>query len=286
MSPRRVVYTVLMGGYESLLEQPQAGAQGTDLICFTDDPETTSETWQVRHVKPALPADPNRSSRRPKILAHEYLADYDESLYIDNAVLLTAPADVVFDHMLTSTEPMAVARHSFRESLREEFEAVVEIGLDAGWVVAEQLGHYERAASHVLAGPTLWGGLLARRHNESAVREAMQIWWEHVLRYSRRDQLSLPLALEMAGLDPLIHRVNNRHSAFHEWPDERVFRSRNPSAPLPDALQRIAAQESELLEARQRIAVLEDELLAVRTSTSWRMTRPVRTIAELVRGVE
>ena len=241
MPPRRVVYTVLMGGYESLLEQPQAGAQGTDLICFTDDPGTTSETWQLRHVKPVLPADSNRSSRRPKILAHEYLAHYDESLYIDNAVLLTAPADVVFDHMLTSTAPMAVARHSFRGSLREEFEAVVEDGVDAGWVVAEQLGHYERTASHVLAGPTLWGGMLARRHNESAVRNAMQIWWEHVLRYSRRDQLSLPLALEVAGLDPLVHRLDNRHSAFHEWPDERVFRSRSRGAALPDALQRIAA---------------------------------------------
>ena len=179
---------------------------------------------------------------------------------------------------------MAVARHSFRGSLREEFEAVVEDGVDAGWVVAEQLGHYERTASHVLAGPTLWGGMLARRHNESAVRNAMQIWWEHVLRYSRRDQLSLPLALDVAGLDPLVHRLDNRHSAFHEWPDERVFRSRSRGAALPDALQRIAALENELLDALQRVVVLENELLAVRTSTSWRMTRPVRTIAELVRG--
>ena len=122
------------------------------------------------------------------------------------------------------------------------------------------------------------------RHNESAVRNAMQIWWEHVLRYSRRDQLSLPLALKAAGLDPLVHGLDNRHSAFHEWPDDRVFRSRDRGAALPDALQRITALERDLLDALQRIAALENEVLAVRTSTSWRMTRPVRRLAKLVRG--
>src|SRR5262249_20865702 len=151
---------------------------------------------------------PVRSSRRPKILAHEYLADYDESLYIDNSVLLTASADVAFDRLLTSTAPMAVVRHSFRETLRDEFGAVVQHDLDAEWIVTEQLVDYERTAPHALAGPTLWGGILARRHNEPLVQQAMQIWWEHVLRYSRRDQLSLPPALAAARLDPLAHQID------------------------------------------------------------------------------
>jgi hypothetical protein len=33
-----------MGGYESLLEQPSAGINGTDLICFTDDAHLDSDT--------------------------------------------------------------------------------------------------------------------------------------------------------------------------------------------------------------------------------------------------
>src|SRR5262249_36056947 len=163
------------------------------------------ETWQVRQIEPVFPADPVRSSRRPKILAHEYLADYEESLYIDNSVLLTAPAEAAFDHLLTSSSPMAVVKHSFRGTLREEFAAVVQHDLDGEWIVTEQLVDYERTAPHALTGPTLWGGILARRHNEPLVRRAMEIWWEHVLRYSRRDQLSLPPSLYAARLDPLVH---------------------------------------------------------------------------------
>src|SRR5436190_13933362 len=88
-SVRRVVYTVLMGGYEPLLEQHVAARFDTDLVCFTDDPALASPTWQIRLVEPSLPSDSGRSSRRPKILAHEYLPDYDESIYVDNSVLLT-----------------------------------------------------------------------------------------------------------------------------------------------------------------------------------------------------
>ena len=270
MPPRRVVYTVLMGGYESLVEQPLGGVQGTDLICFTDSVHLTSGTWHVRRVEPVFPADPNRSSRRPKILAHEYLADYDESLYIDNTVLLTAPADVVFDQLLSATSPMALVRHSERASLREEFAKVVENGLDAEWIVTEQLADYERTASQVLDGPTLWGGILARRHNEPSIRNAMQTWWEHVLRYSRRDQLSLPVALEAAGLDLLVHNLDNRRSTFHTWPDKSANRDRSRGAPLPKAPKLIAA--------------LENELAMRRSSASWRVTSPMRRMAAFVRG--
>jgi hypothetical protein len=230
----------------------------------------------VHQIEPVFPADPIRSSRRPKILAHEYLAQYDESLYIDNSVLLTAPAEVAFDQLLSSTAPMAVASHSFRGSLREEFAAVVQHDLDAEWIVTEQLVDYERTAPQVLAGPTLWGGILARRHNEPLVQRAMQIWWEHVLRYSRRDQLSLPPALDAARLHPLVHDLDNRRSAFHEWPENKVARSRTRGRRVLTASQRIAALENEL-------AMAQNELAQVRSSVSWRLTRPLRRVAAFVK---
>ncbi len=81
---RRVVYTCIMGGYEALMEQPVAADSGTDFVCITDDPTLRSEKWQIRTVESALPMDSARSSRAPKILAHRFLPDYDESLYVDN----------------------------------------------------------------------------------------------------------------------------------------------------------------------------------------------------------
>jgi hypothetical protein len=291
------VYTVLVGGYETLLEQHFAAAADTDLVCFTDDPTLTSTSWQIRRLTPRFPLDPNRSSRRPKILAHDYLADYDESLYIDNNVLLLVDPDAVFDALL-GDEPMAVLRHSFRGTLAGEFAAVVDQGKDAAWLCEEQRTHYERTHPELLSGPPYWGGLLLRRHHDPAVRGAMHLWWDHVLRYSRRDQLSLPVALAEAGLRPAVHELDNHISPFHEWPRGAAQRDPRKSAPLPPGpTERIARLEQDAAELTQRLheadraladvgaelaartgelAQRRDEIAKLRRSTSWRVTRPLR----------
>ena len=60
---RRVVYTVLMGRYEPLLEQHVASHFDTDLVCFTDDGDASSATWEIRHVDP--PKNPFEAEKRP-----------------------------------------------------------------------------------------------------------------------------------------------------------------------------------------------------------------------------
>jgi hypothetical protein len=124
---RRCIYAVLVGGYEALLEQPVAAVSGIDLLCFTDDVTQTSETWQIRPYRPVLEADLPRSSRRPKILAHEYLQDYDVSLYIDNSVLLTSDPAQTFDrHVDNSGSDF----HSWPRAARRASARGVPLGSD------------------------------------------------------------------------------------------------------------------------------------------------------------
>ncbi len=96
------------------------------------------------------------------------------------------------------------------------------------------------------------------------------------MRYSRRDQLSLPSALEAARLDPLVHDFDNRRSALHVWPENKVARSRKRRRRVLTASQRIAALENEL-------AMAQNELALVRSSVSWRMTHPLRRAAAFVK---
>src|SRR5215210_7134454 len=50
---RNVVFTALVGGYETLTEQPVAAESDFEFVCFTDDAELSSETWQI-HPERAL----------------------------------------------------------------------------------------------------------------------------------------------------------------------------------------------------------------------------------------
>ena len=126
------VYTALFGRYEDLLAQPIAAESELDFICFTDDPELSSDSWRIELVEPPLRSDPARSSRYPKICAHRFLDGYDTSLYIDNSVLLTrAPEEIVEMLLPDRGAAFGAAAHSFRETVEDEFVAVMDAGLDA-----------------------------------------------------------------------------------------------------------------------------------------------------------
>jgi len=330
MPARQVVFTVLTGGYEALQEQPAAIGDDIDRVCLTDDPTLTSTSWQVRHISLALPADAVRSARRMKILAHEYLPEYDESLYIDNSVALKVAPQLLFDTLLPEDAVMALARHSFRGPLRDEYAAVVEQHLDAAWVCEEQRTHYEQTDPAALEVPTLWSGLMLRRHNVPAVQAVMQIWWENVLRYSRRDQLSLPIALSTATFVPVVHELDNHSSDYHEWPrwvaettrpgrirvldgpDLRIVELEGSSAELRQEMARMEKVgverdairvelnalrvECDLLRRKTDAIRVERDTFAeatrqldacireIRMSTSWRMTRPARSLTGAIRS--
>jgi hypothetical protein len=301
VAARQVVFTSLTGGYEALMEQPVSADQDVDFICFTDDATLTSSSWDVRYLPRALPADPIRSSRRIKILAQEYLPDYDESLYIDNSVRLTVAPQEIFDAWLTPDAPLALLQHSFRGPLGDEFTAVIDQQREASWVCEEQLADYGRTDPEALKAPTLWTGLMLRRHSDPTLQPLMQLWWEHVLRYSRRDQLSLPIVLRAQPVATSVHQIDNQLSPFHEWPRWTPGTYRNLPTARPDGpeerilqLEREAGRlQADLIalrrssdEIRDRRTFLEGYIEEVRASTSWRVTKPLRLVADAFRTVD
>jgi FkbM family methyltransferase len=215
-TPKRAVYTALFGNYEGLQEQPAAASSTVPFICFTDDPDLTSETWEVRLAAPRFPLDSIRSARSVKILGHPDLADFTETLWIDNRVELTADPGAVLDSWLRDAD-VALFEHSFRETVLDEFTAVVDGGYDDPSRVYEQLIHYAESDPDVLEERPLWTGMIARR-STSAVRAAMASWSDHVMRYSRRDQLSISQTIRGHHLRVTRLVSDNRESEWHQWP--------------------------------------------------------------------
>jgi hypothetical protein len=289
------VYTCLFGRYETLNEQPAAKASRLPFICLTDDPALTSETWRIIQAEAVLPNDSVRSQRLHKIDPPAALQAFQASVYIDNSVILKQPPERMLERHLGSHE-FAVPTHGYRESIADEFAEVASLSLDDPDRLSEQQRHYEICDPGSLAERPYWAGILLRRHMGDRVQKVARIWAAHVLRYSRRDQLSLNYALRTAGLVPERIDIDNFTSEFHEWPvtDHRRTEVRTFAAAPGSSLERVRALETELAELQTRMNELQscvdmrhhalaDELAAARqrvheveSSNSWRLTSPLR----------
>jgi hypothetical protein len=266
---RLCVYTALVGDYEQLNEQPAAKNSDIPFICFTDDAQLRSDTWEVRQISCLLHNDPIRSQREIKLRPHEYLPEFEASLYIDNSVLLIEQPEAVFQKYFPASG-LALPGHSYRQNVTDEFLEVYKLGFDDHARILEQLNHYALSWPEVLDEKPYWGGIQLRNHRNAQARALLDLWMIHVLRYSRRDQLSINYVAHQLGFKPDMIEIDNNVSWFHNWPlERRRVRDkglRSPLASLAPTVARIRMMEQEIqkLDAERaehaaRIPALEKE---------------------------
>lgn len=212
---KRAVVTAIFGEYEALVEQPVAAESACDFICFTDDSELTSSTWNLVAVTPAIPGDAARSVRQVKIVGHPRLSQYSETLWIDNRVVLRRRPEELLESWLEGFD-LAMIRHSHRASVLDEYRAVLRKRLDSPARVREQLAMMRQFGPSVLEEVPYWGALIARRHT-LPVAEFAQTWMNSVLRFSRRDQLSVNEAIARCKLAVNGVELDNFASEWHMW---------------------------------------------------------------------
>ena len=275
-----VVYTVIMGEKFSLPKVDVAPAN-VDFICFSNRVIGDVGVWDVRLVEPLLPADLPRSSREYKIRPHIWLGDYNQSLYIDSKVHLIGDCRELYSHLMGDdiNRIIGVFEHSFHDTLHEEFLEVLKLNLDADYVIEEQLSEYKIFFSEYLDSKPFWGGMIARRHNNIDCIKSMNDWYANVLRYSRRDQLSLPIALRFVSEDRRsILKSSNFESSFHLWPVGEGVRPDNyysyfkPQSFLDPRDSAIAERDSAIAERDSAIA----ERDSIVNSTIWKISKPYR----------
>ncbi|QPF73762.1 DUF616 domain-containing protein [Roseateles sp. DAIF2] len=223
---RLVIYTVLTGAKEALgnpLAALPPGASSDlqiDWVCFTDNPRLRSEVWQLRDIG-AHPLPSEKLSRRPKALPHEYLQDWDYSLYIDNITVfkrLPQAAD------LASAGPylFKVFRHASRVNPRQEAAAIVQLGYESAERICGQLDFYAKLGPLEGITPLSTCTVILRQHGHPALQRFGVTWWEQILNFGKRDQMSFDFAVQHSGArlehlpglkndSDLIHNTANIH---------------------------------------------------------------------------
>jgi len=205
-----VVYTALVGAKESLAnplaDLPPGATSDLDLdfVCVTDNPALRSDVWRFVMLPEGrlggqhLP--PEKLSRRPKALPHDYFPDARFSLYIDNTVTfkrLPQASD------LTTTKPtlFRAFRHATRSNPEQEAGAVAMLGYDDVSTICNQLSFYEAQRPLATITPLTTATVLLREHHRPEVQRFGVLWWESILAFSKRDQLSFDYARQQSGAE-------------------------------------------------------------------------------------
>jgi asparagine synthase (glutamine-hydrolysing) len=205
---RLVVYTVLVGSKEALADPlrllpPGAGTDlDLDFVCLTDNPALRSDVWRVELI-PGGHLPPEKLSRRPKTLPHEYFPDAAWSLYVDNTVAfkrLPCRSDLQPAGRAAGAPLFRAFLHPNRKDLREEATVIAMLGYDDVDVVCRQLDFVARTYPLESFHPLTTATVLLREHHHEHVRGVGQTWWETFLAFSKRDQLSLNFALRQWGV--------------------------------------------------------------------------------------
>lgn len=192
---RVAVYTAITAGKDSLKTMPIYG--GVDRILFTDRPEDHAASgWYVQRACDLF-TDPRRNSRAHKLLAHQYLPDYDYSLWIDGSInLRVSPLDLV-DAYLRDAD-VAMFRHPARSCVYAEADGCIAAGSDHRETLAGQVAKYRQEGYPPDNGLNECAVIL-RRHN-AATEAFNNAWWSEYCRHSRRDQVSVNYVLRKLGV--------------------------------------------------------------------------------------
>ena len=76
-----VIYTAFTGDYDSLKE-PEFIDDNTKYVCFTQNPNLKSDTWEIIQMEDSI-LDDNRTAKQYRLFPHVYFPDFKYSFWLD-----------------------------------------------------------------------------------------------------------------------------------------------------------------------------------------------------------
>ena len=194
-----VLYSAHYGSADPLNPEVFGGFESCRRVLFTDRPGLSLPGVKVIH-DPLDGLDPARAARRAKLMPHRYFPQADWSIWIDNKSRLKVDPERVLAAVRAQSDAGFFAfAHFRRDCVYHEGQTVRELGLDDDRIVRERMRTYRAEGMPEHAG-LIEGHFIVRRHHDPDLIRFGERWFEHVLRYSRRDQISFPYLAWRLGL--------------------------------------------------------------------------------------
>lgn len=193
---KNVIYNVILGGYDDL-HDPEIITPGWDHICFTDNKDLKSDTWDIRVIKKDENLSNAKMAKKVMILYHDYINNYNISVCVPGYSVIKINLDFFIKDKFGAEYidyDMAILRHPKRRGhcVFEEATHLLpyyknEISRNS---LIYQIKMYKNDGMTTLIR-SLPTGILIRRHHRTNLERHCNLWWNEILKYSDRDQISL-----------------------------------------------------------------------------------------------
>ena len=198
---KTAIYTCITGGYDSL-KQPRATSCDFDFICFVGSGEKTCErdgAWIIREL-PKPEFEMRYLSRYVKTHPHEFLPEYEASVWMDgNIEVLDGSVFEAAEAALDAGHLFCGVPHPTRDCVYQEAKKcrdmryISYLDLARIWATLFVNG----VPRHAGLTET---NLLFRRHADPRMVRFDEMWWDKILHFCRRDQLSFLWCVRSCGI--------------------------------------------------------------------------------------
>ena len=227
MSKTHVVYTCITGGYDSLREV-KFRSRDVDYICFTDNANLKSSTWEIRPLPETVVSSSDKAltsvkkQRLIKLLPHKFLSEYADSLWVDSNIELIGDLTDFFKQYSFSEKFLYTNKHPTRNCAYDEELACLRLKKDSYENMQPQMDKYlaEGFPKHYGLAET---NLLLRNHNDPKCKKLMSLWAEEILDGSHRDQLSYNYCVWKLGLESSVGYLSEKYANL-KYSDNAFFK--------------------------------------------------------------
>ena len=215
-----VVYTAFTGNYDSLKE-PEFIDDNTKYVCFTQNPDLKSDTWEIIQMEDSI-LDDNRTAKQYRLFPHVYFPDFKYSFWLDGTFKIKGSIrEYIYKY---ANSPMLVVVHPERDCIYDEAKESIPFARYSNYSLPNQVEQYKAEGMPEHYG-LLASGALFRQHNNPKIISLMEQWWEEIINHTNQDQLSFPYVMWKNNFHPSVSSVYYWENEF--WSKEGDYFQHN-----------------------------------------------------------
>lgn len=191
-----VIYTAIFGKYDELKE-PKFVNPYCDYVVFTDQPVSPNSVWKkmdISIISGYNEMDAYHLSKIVKILPHLYFKDYEYSIWVDGTTTIIGDLVAYIDRMDNHKKVIGMFDNPVHDCIYTEANFLIYYNRVPEKIIKKQINEY-KAEGYPSHNGMFECTVIVRKHNDILCRKIMENWWEQIIKYSMRDQISFPYVL-------------------------------------------------------------------------------------------